>query len=408
MSRRGAPLVVASLPGVVLAIAVVAPQGCAPRPAARCGLDGLVDSKFSALAGKRVALVTNQTGVDRRLRHVADLLDTVGNVELVALFGPEHGVRGIARAGERVEDSVDPRTRVPVYSLYGASRKPRPEQLEGVDAIVYDIQDIGVRTYTYLSTLELCMEAAAEAGVEIWVLDRPNPLGRAVGGPVLEPAFESFVGPHPMPMRYGMTVGEFARMVRAERQIDVRLEVVPCGGAVSPAAIGGAPWIAPSPNIPTRLTALLYAGLVLIEGTNLSEGRGTTRPFQLVGAPWLDASAAAAALEGLALPGVRFRPTGFVPTFSKYEGEACAAIEVHVTDEATYRPEMTAVAVIVAARRLHADRFRFREKAFDRLAGTDRLRLAIEAGRSADEIARSWEDALADFELRRQPFLLYP
>ncbi|MBN1444181.1 MAG: DUF1343 domain-containing protein [Planctomycetes bacterium] len=386
--------------------------GCQARKATpfRTGLDVLVEESFAPLAGKKVAVVTNPTGVDRRLRSVVDLLAEAPGVELAAILGPEHGFRGEAEAGVGVESIQDPRTGAPVHSLYGRTRRPTPEMLDGVDAIVFDIQDIGVRAYTYLSTLLAVMEAAAGAGIEVWVLDRPVASGGIrVEGPVLEKGRESFVGPHALPLRHGLTVGEYARLVNAERSVGADLRVVEMEGyrrgELPPQ--WRARWIAPSPNIPTPEIALIYAGTVLVEGTNLSEGRGTTRPFRLVGAPWVDGHRLAMELSAMDLPGALFREAWFTPVFSKHEGEICSGIEVHLIDPEAYEPVLTAVALIDAVRRLHPDEFAFREQGFDRLAGTAKLREAIERGVPPREIAASWKADLEDYLARRAQYLLY-
>ena len=374
------------------------------------GLDVLQAADFAALRGKRVGVVTNPTGVDRRLRSLADLIHQAEGVQLAALFGPEHGVRGVQQAGEKVRDGVDAATGVPVYSLYGKVRRPTQKMLDGVDALVFDIQDIGVRTYTYLSTLKEVLHAAAESDKEVWILDRPVPIGALrIEGPVLEDHWRSFVGAHPIPLRHGLSAGEFAELVNREAKIGADLHVVRMRGyrRSMPFSETRLPWIAPSPNIPTVETARLYAGMVLVEGTNLSEGRGTTRPFHLVGAPWLTPEVVIAKLELLRLSGCLLRATAFQPTFSKYTGESCRAIEVHVTDGSAFRPVATAVAVIGTIRTVHAKEFRFKEAFFDRLAGTSSLRRQLESGRPHAEIVASWEVGLERFEARRQGVLLY-
>ena len=402
--------------GALLVLAVLLVLGAlvscsAPPRRVLSGLDVLSRQGFSPLRGRGVGLITNHSAVDEGLRHLVDVVSEAEGVDLVAIFAPEHGVRGLAEAGDKLGDSRDPRTGVPVYSLYGTVRKPTPAMLEGIDTLVFDIQDIGVRTYTYMSTLLACMEAAADSGIELWVLDRPNPLGGDVlEGPVLEEPFRSFVGPHRVPLRHGMTAGEFALMVNVERDIGARLRVIPARGwrrqPVSPEDEGR--WVAPSPNIPTPQTALIYAGFVLMEGTNLSEGRGTTRPFRVFGAPWLDVETLVEGLQHRALPGVRFRLTGFEPTFSKYAGEPCRGLEVHVLDPERFRPVETALTAIVEIRRLHPEQFEFRDSVWDRLAGADRVRQAIEAGQDPETIVESWRGELADFARRRRPFLIYP
>ncbi|MEM7231481.1 MAG: DUF1343 domain-containing protein [Planctomycetota bacterium] len=382
---------------------------CSSR-AVRTGLGVLQDDDFERLHGRKVAVLTNHTGCDSNFESLVDLLAAEPKVDLVAIFGPEHGFRGGAQAGEHVGDAKDLRTGVPVFSLYGKTRKPTPEMLEGVDVVVFDIQDIGVRTYTYLSSLILVLEACADRGVDVVVLDRPVPGGATrVGGPVLNSDFESFVGAHTVALRHGMTAGEFARMVNRERGIDANLEVVGMKGYSRTSTFAGAdlPWVAPSPNIPTEEIAVIYAGMVLIEGTNLSEGRGTTRPFQLVGAPWIDGAKLAGELRSIGFPGVGFREATFTPTFSKFKGEACRGVEIHVTDASALEPVVVAVGVLTTIRRLYPEQLTFRESAFDKLSGGGELRRAIEDGESVDSIVSSWRVGLANFLARRKTFLLY-
>jgi uncharacterized protein YbbC (DUF1343 family) len=370
-----------------------------------------------------VGLVCNPTAVDRRVVHAADLLADAPGVRLEALFGPEHGVRGDVQYMAEVPDARDARTGRPAFSLYGrtaASLRPTPAQLEGLDALVFDIQDVGTRWYTYQATMMLCMEAAAEAGLRFVVLDRPNPVGgRSVEGPALREGYESFCGLHDLAVRHGLTVGELALLFRAERALHVDLDVVMVEGWRRRMTFEatGLPWVLPSPNMPTPGTALVYAGTCLLEGTNLSEGRGTTRPFHLLGAPWLDAEALAAALESERLPGVRFRPARFVPTWDKHAGAGCGGVELHVVDAAAYRPFRTGLACVVQARRQDPARFRWREEpyefvdgllAFDLLCGSDRERLAIEAGAGVREMASAFAAEERAFERRRREHLLYP
>ena len=376
----------------------------------RTGLEVLSGTGFAALRSRRVGVVTNPTGVDRDLGSLVDLVAAAPGVELVAVFGPEHGARGAAQAGVEVGDARDQATGVAVYSLYGRTRKPTSAMLEGVDVLLFDIQDIGVRTYTYLSTLVRVLEAAAENAVEVWVLDRPVPIGADVfEGPVLDPALESFVGIHPLPLRHGLTAGEFAFMVNEERKIGARLKVVKMRNYRRSFghASTGAPWVAPSPNIPDVETALVYAGMVLIEGVaTLSEGRGTTRPFRLVGAPWLDGRALAARMNR-SVEGARFREAWFTPTMSKHAGERCSGVEIHVTDPAGYRPITVALALLHHVRDLHPGEFRFRDGAFDRLAGTTEVRRALEAGMPFTTIVDGFRAGLVEYESRRRRYLLY-
>jgi uncharacterized protein YbbC (DUF1343 family) len=377
----------------------------------RTGLEVLAAEGFAGLRGKRVGLITNSTGVDRELRPAAELLAQAPGVKLAALFGPEHGLAGSHQAGAEVGDSKDPRTGVVIYSLYGAARRPTPEMLRGIDLLLYDLQDVGARPYTYLSTLRGALEAAAEAGIPLWVLDRPDPSGGlTLDGPVLEPRFESFVGPHPVPLSYGMTPGELAGMLNEERRIGARLQVVRMAGWRRGLRYEetGLPWVAPSPNIPAPATSWVYPGFVLLEGTNLSEGRGTTRPFQLFGAPWLDARKTVEELNRMALPGALFRATEFTPSDSKHRGQRCGAIEVHVTDSRTFLPCAAAVGVLAAVLRVHPGELRFDEPAFDRLAGTDQLRIALLRGDPPERVTASWQSSLEEFRRRRQRYLLYP
>jgi uncharacterized protein YbbC (DUF1343 family) len=369
-----------------------------------------------------VGLVCNPTSVDARLRHAADLFAAAPGVELAALFGPEHGVRGDAQYMVAVGAERDARTGVPVHSLYGdraESLKPTPAQLEGLDLLVFDIQDVGARYYTYQATMMLCMEAAAAAGLPFLVLDRPNPIGGvAVEGPALRPGFESFCGLHDLAVRHGMTVGELARLFAEERRIDVALEVLECAGWRRGAGYRetGLPWVFPSPNMPTPETALVYPGLCLLEGTNLSEGRGTTRPFELLGAPWLDGQRLAEALAADRLPGVRFRPASFVPTWDKHAGVRCHGVELHVTDPARFRPFRTGLACVVRARGQDPERFRWRTEpyefvqgvlAFDLLCGSARERLAIEAGAEPAALFGPIAGEERAFARRRAAYLAY-
>jgi uncharacterized protein YbbC (DUF1343 family) len=381
-----------------------------PAGGVRTGIDALAAGGFAQLRGKRVGLITNGSGVDRGLRSTADILARAEGVRLAALFAPEHGARGALQAGASVGDGRDPRTGVPVHSLYGSIRKPTREMLAGVDILVYDIQDVGARPYTYLSTLLKTMEAAAEAGIDILVLDRPDPLGGEIlDGPVLESAFLSFVGPHEVPLRFGMTPGEFARMVNAEKKIGARLSVVPLEGWRRGMGFRetGLAWVAPSPNIPTPETCHVFPGFVLLEATNLSEGRGTTRPFFLLGAPWLDADRVAGELYRSGIEGALFRATEFAPCVSKHDGKACGGIEVHVTDPGRFRAAAAAVTVIAAIRKLHPKELKIDARGFDRLAGCSWLREAIERGDGAGKIAARWAAQHEEFRARRSRYLMY-
>ncbi|WP_395631187.1 exo-beta-N-acetylmuramidase NamZ domain-containing protein [Aquidulcibacter sp.] len=377
------------------------------------GLDVLLGPKRGLLAGKRVGLITNPTGVTVKLESAIDRMAQARDFKLAALFGPEHGVRGDAQAGAAVADRMDARTGLPAYSLYGTTRKPTPAMLAGLDVLVFDIQDIGVRFYTYPWTLALVMQAAREAGMGVIVADRPNPIGGIrVEGPVLDPALASFVGAYPIPIRHGMTLGELALMMNTDFGIGCDLTVVTCTNWRRPddATQTGLPWVPPSPNMPTIDTAFIYPGTCLIEGTNLSEGRGTTKPFELIGAPFIDAHGLADRLNPRNLPGAHFRPAWFTPSFSKFQGQLCAGVQVHITDRAAFAPVDAGIAILLEVARHHGKDFSFlpgNPPFFDKLAGASWLREAITAGESLDAIKTRWQPELAAFKLKRARRLLY-
>jgi uncharacterized protein YbbC (DUF1343 family) len=405
--------------GLVLLLTIAPLRAAEPlREGPEPGIEALLRDLPRELHGKRIGLVTNPTGVDRELRSDIDLLAARKDVALVALYGPEHGVRGDAQAGERVDASRDAATGLPVYSLYGRNKEPGADVLRGVDALVYDIQDIGTRYYTYPYTLANVLRAGKKFGVPVWVLDRPNPLGgEKVEGPVLDPRFASFVGMFPIPVRHGLTIGELATLFNTEFGIGADLHVVKMHGWTRDMREPGdaLAWVPPSPNMPTRDTALAYPGAGLIEGTNVSEGRGTTHPFEIVGAPFVDGQRLAAKLNALGLPGVRFRPTWFTPTFSKYKDQPCAGVQIHIVDRDAYSSFRTGVALVKTLHDLYPDDFRFESNApggakdfFDKLAGNAWLREAIERGDTLDAIEARWRPSLQAFERVRQRYLLYP
>jgi len=394
-----------------------------PPPTVRTGLERLLAEELPRLRGRRVALLINPTAVTARLQHAADLLAAAPGVTLVRLFGPEHGIRGDAQDMIAVPGAGDPETGVEVVSLYGAhedSLSPPPGSLDDVDVLIYDVQDIGTRFYTFAATLARCMDAAAAAGVEVLVCDRPNPIGGVLteGAWPIAPGYESFVGHFPVAVRHGLTVGELARWHQRTRCPDVALEVLPLEGWRREHHYGdtGLPWVLPSPNMPTVDTALVYPGMCLVEGTNLSEGRGTTRPFELVGAPWLSGPALARELERAGLAGVRFRAGGFTPTFQKHAGRPCGGVQLHVTDPRTFRPVACALAVLVAARKLAPADFAWRAEAYefvrdkpaiDLLAGSPWLREAIDAGATLPELLQPWREDEHRYQEERRGFLLY-
>ncbi|HXG04636.1 MAG TPA: DUF1343 domain-containing protein [Candidatus Binatia bacterium] len=384
-----------------------------------CGLDVLLERRLSLLRGRRCGLVAHQASTDRRLDHAATLLADLRSARLVRLFAPEHGLWGAAQDHAFVATARDPVTGLPVVSLYGRRRAPTAAMLRGLDVLVVDLQDVGARYYTFVWTMALAMQACARAGVEVVVLDRPNPLGgEQVEGNIPDPAFASFVGLYPLPARHGLTIGEVAAYVNAVHGIGCRLVVVPMRGwrrAMSWEDTGR-PWVPPSPNMPTPDTARVYPGGCLIEGTNLSEGRGTTRPFEWVGAPYLDAHAYAEHLNRRGLPGVHFRPARFQPTFHKWTGRLCGGVQVHVTDARRFKPFLTGLALVDSARRLAPRAFHWRRPPyeferrrlpFDILCGTDAIRRALEAGRALSGIEAGWRRALAAWRARRAPWLVY-
>ena len=357
--------------------------------------------------------------MDARWRHVIDRADSAG-IRVGAIFGPQHGFRSDVQDNMiETPHADDRRRRVPVYSLYSDTRQPTAAMLQGLDALVIELQDVGTRIYTYVYTMANCLRAAKTHGVPIFVCDRPNPIGGvAVEGPVLDTRFTSFVGQFPIPMRHGMTIGELARLFNGHFGIGAQLEVVPISGWRRDAYFDetGLAWVMPSPNIPTLDSTVVYPGTVLLEGTNMSEGRGTTRPFEIVGAPWIDPEPFADTLNARALPGVHFRPTAFEPTFQKHAGVACGGCQVHVTDRATFRAVATGVEIIHAARAPGPDRFRWRDPPYeyehtkmpiDILSGSAALREELDRGASVDEVTGKWAEDVRPFLDVRVACLLY-
>jgi uncharacterized protein YbbC (DUF1343 family) len=390
-------------------------------PRVRTGLDVLANHDFAPLRGLTVGLVTHPAAIDARFRHAADLLANAPGVRLATLFGPEHGLLG--QAQDLISVRARGEARGPrIVSLYGdtfESLKPSHEHLHGLDTLVIDLQDVGSRYYTFQATMLFCLEAAAEAQLKVFVLDRPNPLGGVeVEGPTVAPGYESFVGVHPIATRHGLTIGELARLYRSERNLNVELEVVLCDGWRRDMYFDdtGLPWVLPSPNMSTLDTALVYPGQCLLEGTNLSEGRGTTRPFELAGFPGLDAHRLASRLNDAQLPGMHFRPAWFQPTFQKHAGQLCGGVQLHVTDRAAFRCVRASLTLLAAMRDFAGDRFDWRREpyefvanrlAIDLLFGSPRERLALEAGRSPGEISAAWEAEERGFRDRRRTYFLY-
>lgn len=399
---------------LVLAAAAALTTGCAFPGASpsgvRPGVDVLLASASSPLHGRRVGLITNHTGVDATGRSTIDRLHASTELDLVALFSPEHGIRGVTEGGERITSGLDERTGLPIHSLYGETRKPTPAMLDGVEALAFDIQDIGARQYTYISTMALAMQAAAEHGLPIVILDRPNPIGGvAVEGNILEPGFETFVGIYPIASRHGMTTGELARLFNTEFGIGADLTVIPVTGWERDEYYDetGLPWINPSPNIRRLDAAIHYPGTVLIEGTNLSEGRGSDLPLEQVGAPWLDAEGVAREMTEMGLPGVRFEVVRFTigAGGGKHAGQTVPGVRLHVTDREAYRPIRTTLFLIDAVHRRHPDEFDW-TRTIDRLSGTSRVKTAIEAGTLAT-LLEEWERDAERFREIRRPYLIY-
>jgi len=384
----------------------------------RLGSDLLLTS--SRLKGARVGVVCNHASLDRGYLHIVDRLATTPDVTLAAIFGPQHGFRSDVQDNMIETPHADDSTRrVPVYSLYSETREPTAAMLAGLDFLIIDLQDIGARIYTYIYTMANCLRACAKHRVPVIVCDRPNPIGGTdVEGALLVAGFESFVGQFPIPMRHGMTIGELARLFNEHFGLGATLEIVKMQGWTRDMYTDttAVPWVMPSPNIPTLDTAIVYPGTVLFEGILISEGRGTTRPFELIGAPWIEAESFSRRMNGLGLPGVYFRPAVFEPTFQKHAKQTCGGCQIHVTDRRQFQPVLVGVALIAMFHRTDPGRFAWRQPPYeyehdkmpiDILAGSAVLRQQIEADVDASEIARSWRDDQEAFRKLREPFLLY-
>lgn len=384
------------------------------------GADVLVKNSFGLLHGKRIGVITNHTGLTKEGRHIVDLLYESENVDLVAIFGPEHGVRGVEPDGFAVKSQVDSATGIPVYSLYGKTKRPTEDMIDNLDALVFDIQDVGARFYTYIYTMALTMEAAAAHGKKFIVLDRPNPIsGTKVEGPMLIEGFESFVGLFKMPVRHGMTVGELAGLFKGEGWIDgaefLDLEVVPMTGWQRTAWHDqtDVPWIAPSPSMRTLATATVYPGTCFLEGTNVSEGRGTEKPFEYIGAPWIDAIKLAKELNKIGLQGVAFEPLEFTPVAMlpsvprpKYKDLACGGVYVRVDEREGFEPVKTGVSIVWTISRLYPDKFEWRST-MDRLYGSDRLRRGVDDQVPLEDLIAGYNEGVENFKTIRSKYLLY-
>jgi uncharacterized protein YbbC (DUF1343 family) len=387
------------------------------------GIDLLCQQRAELVRGRRVGLIAHQASIGSDFTHAIDLLRQRARANVVRVFAPEHGSGGGHQDMAGVDETYDPLLGAPVVSLYGhdeASLTLKPATLDGVDVVVADLMDVGARYYTFYATIVRAMPACQAAGVPLIVCDRPNPItGNVVEGNFIQPEFHSFVGELSVPARHGLTIGELCRLALVHRGHDLELNVIPATGWTRERWWDqtGLPWVPPSPNMPTLETAIVYPGGCLIEATNLSEGRGTTRPFELIGAPWIDGVKLATQLAALRLPGVVFRPTRFVPTFQKHAGRECQGVFIHVTDRTAFRPVLSGLAVLGEARRQDPVSFQWRREpyefvseppAIDLLAGEAGWRQAIEQGASAAEIAREWPTCERAFLDQRQDILIYP
>ena len=384
------------------------------------GLEKLLEQQLPLLRGARVGLICNQASVDHKLQHAADLLHANANVNLSALFGPQHGIRGDVQDNMiETGHSVDRVTNTPIFSLYSETREPTEEMLQDVDVLVFDMQDVGCRIYTFVYTMANCMRAAKRFGKRVIVCDRPNPIsGIALSGNVLEPEYASFVGEFPLPTRHGMTVGELAQMFNEHFGINCELEVVTMDAWSRECWMDDtdAPWVMPSPNMPTVDTATVFPGAVHFEGTQLSEGRGTTRPFELFGAPYVVPEGYARQLNSIGFPGVYFRACVFQPTFQKHARVSCGGVQIHVTNREEFEPVIVGVAMVKTVYDMYREHFRWKDppyeyvydrNPFDVIAGTNKVREAIEQGSSIETINESWRAPLAEFKQKREPYLLY-
>lgn len=410
------------LSGLIITILLLGCVSHSSNLPIRLGLDVLMESKLVLLQGKRVGVITNQTGVDSQGRHIIDLLHGAPEVELVAIFAPEHGIRGNVEGGDPIDNQQDAKTGVPIFGIYGATQKPTAEMLQNIDVLIFDIQDVGARFYTYISTMSLSMEAAAENHIEFMVLDRPNPItGTLVEGPVLEPEYTSFVGVHPIALRHGMTIAELAQMFNSEgwlaNGVRAKLTVIPMENWRRESWYDelGLKWIKPSPNMPSPTTALLYPGIGLLESCTVSEGRGTIRPFENIGAPWLDHSALMKMLHDEKIAGIKIDTTSYVPVDMpgmamnpKYEGERCNGLNLAVTDPFHFLSVQFGIQLMCAIKRLHPDKFTWKSAQSPlRMFGNVETPNAIDQGKSPTEIIVAWQLKLEAFKQTREKYLLY-
>jgi uncharacterized protein YbbC (DUF1343 family) len=390
------------------------------RKPIKLGLEKVLDEQINRLENLRVGLICNQASVNHQFQHAADLFFAHPKINLTTLFGPQHGIRGDVQ-DNMIETShiIDKYTGLPVYSLYSETREPTEEMLRNIDVLVFDLQDVGCRVYTFIYTMANAMQACAKFGKKFVVLDRPNPIGGiAVEGNVLEPGHESFVGQYSIPMRHGLTVGELAKLFNQEFSINCELEVVRMDNWAREDFYDetDAPWVLPSPNMPTVETAVVFSATVYFEGTQVSEGRGTTRPFEIVGAPYVDSKEYSEALTSLELPGVIFRPIEFLPTFQKHAGNNCGGVFLHVTDRKAFEPVYTGLAMIKTAFDLYPEEFLWKnppyEYVFDRnpfdvIAGTTKIREMFEQKASWEDLKKFCQKGVEAFSEMREKYLLY-
>jgi uncharacterized protein YbbC (DUF1343 family) len=421
---------------VLLAGCQTMPKNSSVQPPVKLGDEVLFEKHLDLIRGKNVGLITNPTGLDSKLNSVIELFRVHPEVKLVALYGPEHGVRGNAQAGEYVPFYFDEHFQLPVFSLYGQTHKPPADMMtnideymrtfdtkhegkqvgsamiQSVDVMVFDLQDVGTRVYTYIATMAYAMQAAADAHIPFIVLDRPNPInGVAMEGPILEyPQHSSFIGLYPIPLRHGMTAGELAQLFNEKfLKKKVKLTVVPMENWTRDEWFDetSLPWVSPSPNLPTLESATVYPGQVILEGTNLSESRGTTKPFEMFGAPWIDGFVLAQKLNALNLPGVKFREVWFTPTFSKFSGTNCGGCQLHVTDRAAYQTVATSLAILSVVKKTYGDKLELHASYFDKVLGTSTVREGLERGEPIEKIVAAFAPGLAEFAKLRGPYLLY-
>ena len=383
----------------------------------KLGNEVLLEENIALIKGKRVGLVTNQTGLTGDLSSLVDVLLSHSEVNLVALFGPEHGYRGDAQAGIEVESYIDKKTNLPVYSLFGATKSPTSTMLKDVEIILFDIQDIGVRYFTYIYTMANVLESAGKVGLPFVVLDRPNPLGGIkVEGNIVEEDFKSFVGNYALPIRHGMTIGELATYFNEEFRMGVDLKVIKMKNWQRKIYYDETSliWVPPAPNILTLDTAFIYPGTCLVEGTNISEGRGTVKPFEMIGAAWIDGIELSRELNSRKLPGVLFRPVYFSPLADKYKDKKCEGVQFHTTDREAFLPVLSGLTLLEVIIELYPGSFEWRELPssehyffFDLLCGADKIRKGLMKGGKAGDIVKSWEDELLNFKGKRERYLLY-